>query len=367
MRFLILANLILIVACNSLENKKDECRELTLKITPIEIDIDTLGKYSYDIFTFKNEENLELIAYNGTSHCIEFYDIEAKKLKKRIFFENDGPKAIGEINSLYYYNKDSIFLHSRGVIKIINEEYNNISNINLYTLIEDYNNDYYTTITHYFKIRYLPAIKSIPLSNIYQFNEQIKKDNEQISLFNLKDFTIKSLPFYHTEEILNTIDIGQIGYPTISQVSENNFLVNFIYSPITYLFNYHNKELKIVIDAQGLLHKINKNEENSVRHLVESNIYNSIEKINDSLYVRSIYSATEYYPNEPNFLNKDFILQFYNIDFELVKELTLPKNTYQYYSGFIANNKIYLQAAHPNYDGISEDKLILHEVEIVTQ
>ncbi|MGJ3236694.1 DUF4221 family protein [Marivirga sp.] len=359
--------LIFILACNPSEEKKEDIKELKLKISPIAIEIDTLGKYSYEVFTFKNQENLKFITYNNTTHSIEFYDLKSKKLSKRIFLEADGPKAIGNVQGLYYHNQDSIFIYSRGIINIINESYSKEANPNLFSLIENYDFKFEPFFNHHFRLYYIPEIKSIPLSNKY-FDPQLKisPEKEQISLFDISNFKIKPLPYFQTEPTASDFEYGFLNYSTISQPFNGNFFINQVYSPITYQFLLNSENLHEVINANKIHHKKNKNPENWEPHAVESNFYNQLEKLNDSTFVRFVWNGTEYNPKENGFLKKELTLQVFDEDFNLIKEFNLAKNTYYLYSWFVAQSKIYLQIDHPKNLEISESKLLLHEIELVS-
>ncbi|HET8858911.1 DUF4221 family protein [Marivirga sp.] len=357
---------ILILSCKDSDNHKNSKEnELEIKINSINIKTDTLAKFTYGVFTFKSEKDLELITYNNTSHSIEFFNLNSKNLSKRIILKSDGPKAIGNVTGLYYHNQDSIFISSRGSINIINESYSKESNPNLLALIEDYNINFEPLFNQHFRLYYIPEIKSIPIYNLYfDPKSKISAETEQISFFDLNDLKITTLDYFQTEPIESDIEYGFLNYPTISKPFDGKFLVNQIYSPMTYQYNSKTQEFTEVISADKIYHEKNKNPEDWVPHAVESNFYNQLEKLNDNIFTRILWKETEHKPKENGFLKKEYILQIFNKNFDIIDELKLPKNTYFSYTWFVANNKLYIQAGHPNYKYISEEELIIHEIEL---
>ncbi len=270
----------ILYSCKDQDNNRNTSKyDLKLKINSINISTDSLAKYQYEVFTFKDNENLQLISYNNTSHSIEFFDLNEKILKKRIFLESDGSKAIADVQGIYYHNQDSIFIYTRGVITIINESYSKEANPNLFTSIKNYNLKYEPKLNHHFRLYYIPEIKSIPLFNIYYDAKfQISEKAEQISLFDLSNFEIETLPYFQTEPIESDIEYGFLNYTTISQPFDGEFLVNQVYSPKTYQFNSDTNNFMQVIGANKIHHKPNRNPDDWVSHAVESNFYNQLEK-----------------------------------------------------------------------------------------
>lgn len=360
---------LLIVSCDTQEKEESRARvTFEININPIAIGTDTLAKHQYEVFTFKNDKAVTLITYNNTNHSIEFFDLDSKIVDKRIYLESTGPKAIGDIKGLYYHNDDSIFVYSRGVITIIDDSYSKEANPNLFTFIENYDLNYEPIVNNHFRLYYLPEIKCIPLFNIYYDpKDKTSPKAEQISLFDLNNFKIKTLPYFQTEPIESDFEYGFLNYSTISQPLDGKFFMNQIYSPITYQYNAKTNDLKKVITTDKLYHKKNRNLGDWVPHAVESNFYNQMGKINDSTYIRILWNEAEYEPKENGFLKKEYILQIFDENFLLIDEIRLPNNTYYAYSWFVTNNKIYIQVGHPLYQFISEEELIIHEIELVSK
>jgi hypothetical protein len=359
---------IIIIAISSCspDDKKTNRNEFSVKTNNINIKTDTLANYIYDVFTIKYTEDLVLITYNNSTHSIEFFNLNTKKLEKRLFLKHDGPKAIGSIKGLYYHNKDSIFVYTRGTINIINESYNKASNPNLFTLIENYNLNFEPIVNNHFRLYYIPEIRSLTLFNIYyEPKDKSSPITEQISFFDINDFKIKTLPYFQTEPSESHFEYGHLNYSTISKPINGAFLINQLYSPITYQYNVKKSNLKKVISTDSIYHKKNRNPDNWVPHAVESNFFNQLEKLNDSTYIRIIWNDLEYEPKENGFLSKEYTLKIYDKHFHLIDEINLPKNTYYPYSWFVAKNKIYLQAGHPLFEKISEEEFIIHEIELI--
>ena len=72
---------LLLISCQK-QKENPLTTEYKLNINTIKIGTDTLAKYQYDVFTFKNNDNVELITYNNTNHSLEFFNLRNKKLDK---------------------------------------------------------------------------------------------------------------------------------------------------------------------------------------------------------------------------------------------------------------------------------------------
>jgi hypothetical protein len=356
---------IIFLSCKNSNHTNHEKDNINIKTNSIFIKTDTLAKHNYDIFTIKNDKDFELITYNNTSHSIEFFNLTNKRIRKRIFLKTDGPKAIGDITGLHYHNQDSIFISSRGSIKIITVSYEKESNPNLFAFISDYDLNFEPLFNQHFRLYYMPKIKSILIYNLYfEPKNKISPKTEQIGLFDLNDFKIKPLQYFQTEPTESEIEYGFLNNSTISKPLDGSFFVNQIYSPKTFQYNSRSQTFKEVIGTKEIYHKRNKNLEDWSIHAVESNFYNQLEKLNDETFIRIVWEELDHTPKENGFLKKEFVIQVFDQNFDLIKEVKLAKDTYYGYTWFIANNKIYIQVGHPNYKNISEETLVIHEIEL---
>lgn len=137
----------------------------SFKIDTVSVESDSLSMNPYYVYdTFKDKDDF-FIGYNENIHALDFFNLPKKIQTKRIYLSSEGMGAINELLSFDVYNLDSIFLHARTQLRIINSMGINIAKYNLIsdTIFESFGEP---VSDFYFKLQYLEDRKSILFYNV---------------------------------------------------------------------------------------------------------------------------------------------------------------------------------------------------------
>ncbi len=163
------------------------------------------GMYRYA--QYAESENL-FIGYNHFNNSLECIDLASLKLIKIIPFSKEGPTAMSDPKSFYYYNHDSIFVLGSYKLALLNDkgEVYFIENINRagsklkgldfsqFSIYNDPNNNQPIYFNSNDKKLYF-AIKSFGSSHSDAYYQ-----NPLCGRLNLLNFEIETLPVYYSEE-----------------------------------------------------------------------------------------------------------------------------------------------------------------------
>ena len=107
--------ILLIVSISSCSKTKESLPFKILKGDVLKLPLDNdMFEYWRNIQVILNEGNdFIAITHFRNDHTLYIYDLNNKKLHKKITYELEGPNGIGKLFGFYYHNKDSIFITNR--------------------------------------------------------------------------------------------------------------------------------------------------------------------------------------------------------------------------------------------------------------
>ncbi|MFC5625265.1 DUF4221 family protein [Algoriphagus winogradskyi] len=109
--FLLFGSLSLLVSCGSESDNITTPQELVSDGQLVSLPIDSqTSNVSAGLVPFQDENNLWLFNVNHTNNEIQLYDLESKKMEKRMVFDVEGSEGVGFIQGIHVESLDSIFL-----------------------------------------------------------------------------------------------------------------------------------------------------------------------------------------------------------------------------------------------------------------
>lgn len=103
--------IVVITGCSSNETKVNKTIALKL-IETRSLPLDSLTSSYNRTYQYIESENM-IVFFNSVNSSLYFYDYESQNLQRKLTFAKSGPNGIGSrVNSFYYHNSDSIFIHN---------------------------------------------------------------------------------------------------------------------------------------------------------------------------------------------------------------------------------------------------------------
>lgn len=325
---------------------------------PIET-IDTVLYRHFNYTIFKGRECLFL--KNDFYNSFDLIDLENKTLVFRkelyddLYFDTE---TYGEINSVYFYSPDSIFVLQtyRIAIADTNKIYFtkeiNGRELNKNTKFT------YRNLNH-FPVFYDPSTKDILMQQFCSGCAIHKKEyystNVEVS-FNLNNNEFTIFPLKYSKKYLD----GYYGFANhvYRTVAGENNIYSFPIDPNIYVFNRDQKKIFIyggrsnshTTDAQKLPLK-NKDDSNiKFRHMASVPYYQEI--LSDpyrGLYYR-FFAKYQPEKNEDGTFNswgdKELVLMVFNNNFELIKEIDLGQHEHSNLLSFVGKKGLYISQNH---------------------
>ncbi len=322
--------------------------------------------------------NGDLYWWNSNRETISVIDLSAQKVKNFINLERDGPNGLGNPLGFFVVNPDSIYIPTMPFeLSLINSKGEWIADYDYYNL--SLKGDVAASMTRYSRmiqsnnsgILYLkiPDLKHLTPQEL---NEQNLKKYPPILSFNKSNGTFEYLKFTVPASLLkfnNFIDFG------VTASSNSLFL---LHDQSNTLLAYDFKKMKS--KEYSLESELIKNFSNEyyhsprMSHSVEDNMrlaYKSSENFGLTFdpYKNLLYRfgwPGEEIPKDVNAIQLSstpplFVISIYDgSDFSLIKEFTLPRNTYLAHHYFVDEKGLNLFPMHPDNPEFNEDEMVIH-------
>jgi len=359
---------IFLVSCESLSNSENSLN-FDLEYISIPITSDYLNTYQ-GIHSYNYKDQNYLLAYNNTRHSLNYFDLDKNEVIKSVQLDHDGPNAIGDINSLFFHNQDSIFLFERGILHLANSEGQVVDSYNLYELFNT-QQDGEPSINFYFKLNYNPVTKNILFYLNSPYNSVKEKSKlSKVGTLNVQSRSVDILPIYHTDNYKNVNGrVGYITYLGFYDYHKGDLLYNFQYESSLFVYNM---QLGSQISKSG--NSVKKPSFiNEVPTSTESESFEN-HALNNTLYLtvipdkwRGLVYRINWEKPKKDYTNADFTekgqtLSVFDDDLNFIQEFSLPDHTYQINNWFVNENGLYLNYAHPKNENQKEDFLIFHVI-----
>lgn len=311
-----------------------------------------------------NQHGEFIYNYNKINHSIDVFNLTTSSFIKNIQLFKDGPEAMGELDGIYVHNQDSIFMYSRGVLGLKNGDGIFIDKLNLFELVP-YEKFGEIAFNAHFRMEYNSSNSSFLFYSFYP--EELRKHNPIITSLNLKTKQLDQVPIFYSA-YHNDID-GNVGYLSYLNKSyqRGNFLVyNFEYESNIYTFDLNTQQKKVYGAkskySSGLIEPISqKNSDGFERHAIENPhyfhvMYDPFKK----LYYRLHWGGIPYVSSNNqfnSFIDKPLYLMVLNDEFEILREIELPKNRYGIHNWSVTRMGILLSNSHPLNEDMDENYL----------
>ncbi|MFN3999897.1 DUF4221 family protein [Algoriphagus sp.] len=322
--------------------------------------------------------NGDLYWWNSDRGSISLFDLYDKKLKKIIKMEHDGPNGLGIPLGFFVVHPDSIYVPNTTFrINLINSEGNWVANY-------DYRNfpklgGLIPSMTRYSNML-LPDNKGSiylimrDLKNIQptDLNEQALHENPLILSFKKDNGTFEYLNFRVPSSILkfnNLINFSQA-------VTSNSLLLLHFQSNTLYEVDFSGDNFKEHQLQTDLLQNFSNEYYNSPRmsRSIEENKHLALKSVENLGLVFDHHKKLLYrfgWPGEEisndkhamkfGYTPRYFTISIYDgSDFSLIKEFTLPRNTYLAHHYFVDEKGLNLFPMHPDNPEFNEDEMVIH-------
>jgi hypothetical protein len=322
--------------------------------------------------------NGDLYWWNSNRETINLIDLSTQKVKSFIKLERDGPNGLGNPLGFFVLNSDSIYIPTMPFeLSLINSQGKRLADYDYYNY--SLKGDVAASMT-----RYSRMIQTNNSGNLYlkipdlkhlspqELNEQNLQKYPPILSFNKSNGTFEYLKFTAPTSILkfnNFIDFG---------ITASNSSLFLLHDQSNTLVSYDFKEKKS--DEYSLRSELIKNFSNEYYYSprmslsVEDNMrlaYKSSENFGliFDTYKNLLYRfgwPGEEIPEEADPMDFSstppfFVISIYNgSDFSLIKEFTLPRNTYLAHHYFVDEKGLNLFPMHPENPEFNEDEMVIH-------
>lgn len=348
--------LINIIACTKTETSK----KLESQVTRISIPISSNQLNSYQVFSVYKAGNNKMVGYNNPRHALDFFDLDRQKVEKSQALARGGPNAIGQIESLYWHNVDSIFMYERGKLHIVSGAGEKVNTFDLYEIYGDLNLGE-PICNFYFKLNYVKETKEVYFFMINQSVEREKKSNlPLITSLAIENKTVKLLPIKHTDHYKNLN--GQVGFITylgFSGFLNNKMIYNFQYESPLYAYSLGEGEIdKSGTHEERKISELLAQEDSEVfdRHAIENpHFLSPIPDPWNNLIYRFTWGAPDPSLGINGFTEKSSSISIFDSELNLIEEFLLPTYTYQINNWFVNENGLYVSVAHPKNETVTED------------
>ncbi|MDO8966148.1 DUF4221 family protein [Algoriphagus sp.] len=320
----------------------------------------------------------DLYWWNPNRETISVFDLSSKRLKNIIKMETDGPNGIGRSLGFYIVNPDSIYVPNTGYkLNLINAQGNKL---------EDYDYGSYPKLGGVISsmTRYSTTFQTNNLGVIYlgledlrniessDLDKQTLKNYPPILSFNKLRGTFEYLNFRIPESILKFKDAIEFSF---TSASSSLFLLHNR-SNTLYGVHFSGDNFKEYQLQSDLLKNFSNEYYNSPRmsNSIEENMNVAFKSAENLGLVFDHHKKLLYrfgWPGEEISNDKDamkfgytpryFTISIYDgSDFSLIKEFTLPRNTYLAHHYFVDEKGLNLFPMHPDNPEFNEDEMVIH-------
>ena len=350
---------LLLLSCGS---KLSES-ELNPEIVKISIPITSDQLSSYQVVnSYAESGSNKLIAYNGSRHSLDYFDLENSKVIRSEKLDKEGPNGIGAVESVYWHNADSIFIFEKGKIQIIKEGGQKVNSIDLYDLFTGKNLGE-PVCNFYFKLKFFQKEKLIYFSLIHHgLSLQERASIPLVAAVNIENLTVQALPITHTDHYKKVKgNVGFITYLGFQDFLRDQMVYNFQYESTIFSQNVVNQE-KLESEVHEMKFTPELPElENIDQHAIDNpHFLTPIPDNYRNLVYRGIWDSPDISLPESGFTEKKISIAVFDSDLNFISNYELPNYTYQINNWFVNENGLYLNYAHPRNEKVSEDFLVFH-------
>ncbi|SDC74651.1 protein of unknown function [Algoriphagus faecimaris] len=360
-------------SCSEIKTASDNPLDYITDTTSISIDL-KVDPYTRTLQYLDGD----LYWWNANRQTISIFDLSKKTIKKSIKLEQEGPNGLGMPLGFFVVNNDSIYIPTMAYqFALINGEGRKLSQY-------DYFNDSKLGGVFVSMTRFSNTVQADgngeyfflmgDLKNILpsELNEEALKNYPPIFSFNQKKEEFDYLEFKAPKSLLrfnNSIDFGLAATSNslllINDQSNTLFEIDFNgfdYKEFTLksdlIQNFSNEYWNAPRMSQSPSENINLLYKSSINLGVVFDPYNN-------LLFRFGWPGEDISNDEDamkfGYTPRYFIISIYDgKDYTLIKELTLPRNTYLSHHYFINEKGLNLFPMHPDNPSFEEDKLVFH-------
>lgn len=320
----------------------------------------------------------DLYWWNSDRESISVFDLTTKNLKKTIKMERDGPDGLGSPLGFFLSNPDSIYIPTAAFeLSLINSkgerfsdydyyDYSKLGNVIVsmtrYSYMIQANNsgDFYLS---------LRDLKNVSPSDL---NENALQEYPPILLFNKNKGTFEYLDFRVPVSILkfkNTIDFGltTTANALLLLDGQSNTLYEVDFNGVD--FKEHQLQTDLINNFSNEYYQSPRMSSSLADHMRLAYKYSENFGLtfdpNKNLIYRFGWPGEEFsedidamkFSETPIY----FTISVYDgSDFSLIKEFTLPRNTYLAHHYFVDEKGLNLFPMHPDNPEFNEDEMVIH-------
>lgn len=341
--------LLVISSCISSNNRK---LELSIVCDTISIPGDSVTLSDYTVFGVDGNSGI-YYGYNRHLHSIDIFNLDDYTYVNRISLEAAGPEMIPPVESIFYHNKDTIFLSGFSYITVVNDSFEVRKKINPYNAKGFITNNIGSiTSSLYGRLIYhSPTSSLIFSSNMYEDN--VRK--EVLTAFDIVNDSIYFLPAHYPErDIKRNVNYGLLKQVNFSMASEKYIYFGFTFSPGFYKYQFDNSQQIPVYPLNGDFIGADYLKENNPAfpdmndHALKSPAY-----YDPLISEKGIFQFAQYGQNlvasddsYNNFNDKKWHLMIYDIDVGFIGNHDLGSDPLLHYTWFVYDDKVYI-SPHP--------------------
>jgi hypothetical protein len=327
------------------------------------VDLDSLSTNYLDKYAYNKKLNT-IINYNQNIHSLDFFSFTNNSIIKRIPLDRNFIKGVVGI---HFYNEDSIFVSGVNKLIIINSSGELTYNRNLVPSNEDQRigSLMHTLNTNLY---YNKKRNSCFFLNMHSGRNQQQLSYPLVAEFNLNDSQCTLHEITYPKDFIDEVGSYGLLNEINFTVDEYFILYNFPFS--NHVYKYSIAEQQIVADEEIISSLTPNNvevlyaESGAELHVIEnSRFFGVFPSETEGEYYRITWKKLSNYSTDTNpFLLKPLIVSKFSFEEGLLCEIELENNTYRVFTWFMKGGKLNINASHPNYIHLSDDKMDFIEI-----
>jgi hypothetical protein len=354
---------ILLITVFGCEKPSGSSVNLDFKVYKIIIPLNDDNLNSYQtLHAFQEQNKNFLFAYNNRKHSLDYFDLDNFEVVKSLNLDYEGPNGVNQVSSIFYHNKDSIFLFERGALHVINSSGNVFDTFKLYDLF-NVSEVGEPACNFYFKLNYNPSTKKVLF---YLNNPRVHSvgDTPKVGSLDISSRTVGTLPIFPTP-YYQSIDgrVGFITYLGFYDYFQGKILYNFQYESSLFLYDLETQDIQSS-SGNNLKTKFvtplpsSESPEIYDQHALENTHYLTLipDKWRGLIYRINWEGISD--SSGAGFTEKKQSISVFDENLNFIQEFPLPDNTYQINNWFVNEKGLYLNKAHPSYQNMSDDHML---------
>lgn len=346
---------IFFISCNRNNVRSNDNFSSSKDSVYIKIDSVTLDYYT--LFSYDKSEN-ELYAYNRKTHALDIIDLDRRNISGHLQFSFHGPNSVSsEVEGIYFFNSDSIFVKDRTSIYIIDNSGRISSQFKITEALKD-DAGYVPLTNSYFRLYFSEKMKELYFFNLYPTQQiDLFLNSSVVSCYNTNNKKIRDLPItFSNYYAKNDGRLGHFRYMNLESSIGDNLIFSSQFDDEILEYNFSTNKATFrsaARDDLSLVSKlpINATEESWTQHAINNTIrFGFLYDPWRDLFYRFLWNGVETRAADNMYntmMDKPLSVEIYDRNLNFLGEDSLSINCYRPSTWFVTKEGLNIFHSHP--------------------